>query len=281
MSLALPELHTVVLLLSVVASIAFLIAVLVGMGIHGPVRWVRLCTVGLVITGFVDLGLLVSPRAALGMLAFTTVFTTLSSTVAVLAWSTPAELLPEPHPFDPPDPLLRARAEGWGRELESHGHQHSLDYWTTWKLGGQTRRTWSRIFTHPDRHGWVEIAVLVQPKVAALRALTPLVDERLVETSNRRSDAAVLGDRGTIATKVPEGARVVDLLLAHDAALNTTGTAPRPISEVLAAATESHRAFTGRLIANGTLVRKGDRLRIRLRALPGILGHTFADLVRG
>ncbi len=269
--------------LSGLAAIGLFIAVLVGMLVHGPRLWVRLCTVGLVLAGLANTALLVSPRAALGLLAFLVVTMVLSSVVTLFAWSMPADPTPEPHAFDPPDPGLRALAERWGAELDSLGYRHALDLCSSYRLGGSVRRTWTRVFTHGERAGWLELGVLVQPKVAALRAVTPLADGRTLETSNRRTDAATLGDAGTAAVKVPEGARVVDLLLAHDRGLAEAGAgaSPLPTPDVLAARLASHRAFVERMIAGGVLARHGDQLRLRPRALPRLLAHSFTALVRG
>jgi hypothetical protein len=274
------ETRVVVGLALLALTVGLGIAAWVGTASHGPVRWVRLMTVASLLAAVGSLCLLVSAAHVLGLLGIVLTTTLLSSAIGALFWSMPARFDATPHPFDPPDDRLRNWAERRAAEAEALGFVRTCDAVSEWRFGRDVRRSWVRYLRIPSGQGWAELAVLVRPKASATRIVSVLADGRVVETCDRPTNSAALGDEKTVAVKTPEGAPVQRMLQVHEERVAAAGGAALPVEDPLRSAREAADTWRERMIATGKLVQRGDSLRVRPGAVPAVVLRTLSALVR-
>jgi len=253
------------------------LAVLIGFMRKGPVRWVKIASLLLLLNFAVGFSVHAGWEAGLKLVAVTAGSALAAVGLALHTWRHPVEKQFEPAgPDDCPSHARRA-LERWSRELEVLGFTIHSEHKTYWRLQGQRRLPFVRFFTHHSEPFWVEVHALADPKVAARMIVSDKSEGRAVLTCDRQADPELFRDLLTRIQRVPSASSCADMIDRHrELALTTEGSLHRrddPVSGHLSL----YRGWVQRLLASGQVRRvESGWVALAPARIPGMILRTYA-----
>lgn len=146
------------------------------------------------------------------------------------------------------------------------GFQFVADRQTTWKMGGQERKTFVRFLKHNSGQSWAEIHAMDNPRLIG-RLIASLKDGGVsVSTGDRQANQELIPAPKTLRLRVPTASSCSDMAMAHQAFAMKTPGRLRTIDDPMAADAEAHAQWVGHLLRTGRVTASGEWFRISPRA---------------
>lgn len=248
-----------------------------GFALKGPLRWVKISTLLLLVDFLALRGLYAGWESALTTAAVlvTTLFGTIS--FAFYQWRHPITKVLSPASSGDCPRHARAALERWTWELAEQGFEIAAEHRTVWQIQGDDRVTFVRFLAHPSEPFWFEIHALGNPKIAARMLMSDKGDGRAVMTCDQQADQELFDDPLTTIQRVERSASCATMIDAHrKLAMTTEGSLSR-VEDAARAHVELYGGWVERLLATNQ-VRKIDATWIGLqpRSIPGLVLKTWA-----
>lgn len=253
---------------------ALFLAVTIGMLVKGPVKWVKVATALLLVSGFATAVVLTGIERALVFVGVTAAVTVGSMVVATLAWSQPRR-----KSFQPAQPSAcpghaRDRVERWSAELAELGFSFHSDQTWEWRFAGGPRRAFVRFFNHPGEPMRAELHVLESPKVAARILATRSGDGRTLLTCDQQSDTEFFPSETVRSRRVGSRSSIAEMVAAHRAAAMDMASGVATDDPVTAHLEEYH-GWVAEQIERRTVAVRGDKIGMRPTSIPGAVVRVF------
>ena len=259
------------------ANAVLFFAVVIGFSLKGPVRWVKMATLLLLVDFAIGLGAHAGWESGLRFVGITGGVTFAGMAVALRTWRHPIQKQFQPVASDVCPGHARRSLTRWTQELEALGFVIHAEHKTYWKLQGQPRLTFVRFFTHHNEPLWVEIHALENPKIVARMIISDKGDGRGVFTCDQQADQEFFRDSFSRIQRLPRSSTCAEMIEQHRRlAMTSEGSLHRVDDPV-----EGHLSLYGdwvqRLLASAQVraVEPG-WIGVRHAAIPGIILRTWA-----
>jgi len=259
------------------ANAVLFFAVVIGFSLKGPVRWVKMATLLLLVDFGVGLGAHVGWEAGLRFVGITAAATFGSVAVALHSWRHPVQKRFEPATPDACPKHARPSLERWTRELGTLGFATHAEHKTFWKIQGQPRLTFVRFFRHHSEPLWVEIHALENPKIVARMITSDKGEGRAVFTCDQQADQEFFRDPSSRLQRLPRNSSCAEMIEQHRRlALTSEGTSNR-VEDPVEGHVSLYDGWVERLLASNQVRRvEPGWIGIKRSAIPGMVLRTWA-----
>jgi len=253
------------------------LTVLIGFALRGPVRWVRIATLALLVNFVVGLSVHAGWESALRLVAITAVTTFGLVGLAFHTWRHPVQKCFEAAEPEACPAHARRSLERWTGELEALGFAIHAEHKTYWKLQSQPRLTFVRFFIHHSEPFWVELHALENPKLAARMVVSDKGDGRAVLSCDKQADQELFRDSFTRVQRLPSASSCGEMIEQHRKLAMTSEGSLRRVDDPVEGHVNLYGGWVQRLLASGQ-VRTIEPGWVALvpASIPGMILRTYA-----
>lgn len=261
----------------VLGNVALFFATLIGFTLKGPVRWVKIATLLLLVDFAVGLSAHAGWEAGLKLVGITVASTFGLVGLALRTWRHPIQKRFEPVDSDVCPGHARRTLTRWTRELETLGFAIHAEHKTYWKVQGQPRLTFVRFFIHHSEPFWVEVHALENPKLVARMIVSDKGGGRAVLTCDRQADQELFRDSFTRIQRLPSASSCADMIERHRKLAMTSEGSLRGVDDPVEGHVGLYGGWVQRLLASGQ-VRTVEPGWVALvpTTIPGMILRTYA-----